>query len=210
LSECSNIASLAPLCFRTHTDLDLRYQRACPPTKFGPGGERAWYEKEGLLFYQDGNYKKDWGAVGLRSPQRFPEDRVRWRHESRAQLDADNEDYKERISKYLRKRTLASNGPYKTQWLPNNFKLTYQPEIVWRIGTYDMESIEQRRGHPAWDDLLDYRTATLSDGLSSRTANFFRNIAYRMGLTFRHSLDIRNKQPRRPRQSSQDLEDKRR
>lgn len=118
--------------------------------------------------------------------EKHPEDRVRWRHKSRDDLAQSNQTY---MDEYIdgvldRVRTSpAPTAPIPRETLEKNFT----PERMWKRGDYHSKTVERRRQAPSWDDLVDYRDVIEADvGLSDRTVQFFRNLAYRMGRTLRH------------------------
>lgn len=131
--------------------------------------------------------------MSTRYPETFPEERIQWRHESKHALDNYNRVYNNERADIFVDRVRRSKER-QVQYPREIYLAEFLPERIWKLGSYDIESQEERRGYPDWDDLVDYRTAIEQDvGLSDRTITFFRNLAYRMGRTIRHYEEIRNR-----------------
>lgn len=74
------------------------------------------------------------------------------------------------------------------------------PETNWTLGEYQEGQLETKRKAPSWSDLVDWellgemeRNKGRDLRVSEKTAQFFRNLAYRMGRTIGHVKEIEDR-----------------
>ncbi|KAI0126648.1 hypothetical protein BJ170DRAFT_724156 [Xylariales sp. AK1849] len=162
----------------------FQYWCPCPPELLQPN-ERYRLIEGNLRFYPTEKWESEYGTVVTINPETFPESRIRWRYPSKEYLDHYNREYKVHFTSTMGARDRATRNPRSFQ--AKLYEDEFREEIGWKQGLYDGESVESRRLAPSWEDLVDYRTALEEDsGVSTKTTNFIRNLAYRMGRTIRH------------------------
>ncbi|KAI1854436.1 hypothetical protein JX265_012470 [Neoarthrinium moseri] len=171
-----------------------------------------WWSGEGQLYYYPShNHKEEGGFVcslnpGInpennhemysetnlsRNPMRYPEERIRWRHQSAQDVSNYNRDLQYIYASEMvrRNRQMDVDIQPSMEFYMDDFL----EEIVYKRGPkFGPTSVEARRKAPSWNDLLDYKTVIQRDlGYSWRTINFLRNLAFRMGRTIRHYEQLR-------------------
>ncbi|KAI1801175.1 hypothetical protein F4811DRAFT_556082 [Daldinia bambusicola] len=115
----------------------------------------------------------------------------------------------ERLAAGISKDGKTEEGEATSHYL---LQAQIQPEIGWVQGSYPEGGPEEKRNAPSWSDLVDWETLgrlsveRISDNIRrevreeamkkrrlpvpERTAQFFRNLAYRMGRTIAHAEEV--------------------
>lgn len=154
-----------------------------------------------LSFY-DSEDAGDWGSVGVRKMEVWPEECIVWRHASRADREKYNHDYKNLWVEYMLQQD-SKTGERRfapaEDWPREHYERQFLPEMAHAPGTYATDSEQARLQCPAFEDLVSFRRAFEKQlGLSERTVQYFRIIAYRMGLTIRNFRDVVARGPTDP------------
>ncbi|KAK8043694.1 hypothetical protein PG993_006124 [Apiospora rasikravindrae] len=145
-----------------------------------------WDQDKQCRFYKT-NDLNDWGCVGMHKTEIFPEHRIIWRHESEEALRDFNQAYK--------KLVLGIFERDEDENLPKGFV----PESVYKVGTYPEGGFEAARQSPIWEDIVPIDVAAAQElGLTERTIQFFRNLAYRLGRTIRHYQQVQKRSAKSP------------
>lgn len=188
--------------------MSLRYKRPVDPKDI----KEMWWSGTGnLYYYPDENWETAGGYVcptppGISpwthdelnesidqetNPARYPEERIRWRHRTKAALDTYNEGLCNIYATEMSRRQRNTVRPV-TQHSLEAYRGGFLEEFSWKEGPDFSELTPQaQRDMPGWQDLVDYRTVIQKDiGYSWRTINFLRILAFRMGRTIRHCMDL--------------------
>ncbi|KAH8682511.1 hypothetical protein BX600DRAFT_430386 [Xylariales sp. PMI_506] len=177
---CSQLAKLDRL------DCYLRFHLPCPLGS-AETPESQTERLEGSLFqYQSKTWEAKDALVSIKAPNVFPEERIRWRHESQVALS--------KFNKKLKAEYTANTGVCSQNYgeRANGELAKFREEINWKQGPmFNRESLEHQRGTPSWTDLLDITNIPQTHrGPCTRTINFLRVLAFRMGRTIRHFRDL--------------------
>ncbi|KAK7914404.1 hypothetical protein PG985_012107 [Apiospora marii] len=152
-----------------------------------------WDQDTQCRFYQT-NDVNDWGHVGMHKTEIFPEQRIIWRHENEAAFAKFNRSYKQHTSSIF--TADAEDGQ------PDGFAA----ETLFKVGTYPEGGFEEARKSPIWEDIVPIDVAAAQElGLSERTSQFFRNLAFRLGRTIRHYHQLQQRSAKSPGLSRKEL-----
>ena len=152
-----------------------------------------WDQDTQCRFYQT-NDPNDWGNVGMHKTVIFPEQRIIWRHENQLAFSKFNRAYKQHTSSIF----VADSEDGQ----PDGFAA----ETLFKIGTYPKGGFEEARKSPIWEDIVPMDVATAQGlGLSERTSQFFRNLAFRLGRTIRHYQQLQQRSAKNPGLSRKEL-----
>ncbi|ETS81817.1 hypothetical protein PFICI_06819 [Pestalotiopsis fici W106-1] len=186
----------------------ISYKRPENPVGFKDG---QWWSGKGMLYgYPDPNFASAGGFIvsvppgvdahdnfnvesssdSEGNPLRYAEERIRWRHRDQAAVDAANAKNSEEYANVMMARNRAA---IHTDQLPyQTWRNRYIVERFWKQGPeFPATSVQARRDCPSWEDLCDYKTVVNRDtGYSTKTTQFLRNLAYRMGRTLRSYRDL--------------------
>jgi hypothetical protein len=125
------------------------------------------------------------------NPARYPEERIRWRHESENAFKNFNAGLRDMYATEMMNRQRQPDK-HVVQRSKDAYRGGFLEEISWKLGpNFPKDTVEEDRDTPSWDDLVDYRTVITKDiGYSWRTINFLRMLAFRMGHTIRHCKEV--------------------
>ncbi|KAK7985271.1 hypothetical protein PG988_002893 [Apiospora saccharicola] len=152
-----------------------------------------WDQDTQCRFYSTGDVN-DWGHVGMHKTEIFPEQRIIWRHENEAAFSQFNRAYKKHTSSIFEPD--PDDGPLKD----------FAAETLFKVGKYPEGGFEETRKSPIWEDIVPIDVAAAQElGVSERTSQFFRNLAFRLGRTIRHYQQLQQRTAKSPGLSRKEL-----
>ncbi|KAK8061423.1 hypothetical protein PG994_007789 [Apiospora phragmitis] len=155
-----------------------------------------WDQDTQCRFYQTDD-RNDWGRVGMHKTEIFPEQRIIWRHEDDEAFIKFNRAYKQHTS-----------GIFPADQEEGKSK-GFVAETVFKVGIYPEGGFEEARQSPIWEDIVPIDMAAAQElGLSERTSQFFRNLAFRLGRTIRHYQQLQQRSAKSPGLPRKDLNSK--
>lgn len=148
-----------------------------------------WDQDTQCRFYST-NDLNDWGNVGMHKTEIFPEQRIIWRHENEAAFSMFNRAYNQQTSSVF--AADSEDG--------------FAAETLFKVGTYPEGGFEEARKSPIWEDIVPIDVAAAQElGVSERTSQFFRNLAFRLGRTIRHYQHLQQRSAKSPGLSRKEL-----